>query len=67
MFNKQRRKGQSTVEYIILVTAVILVAIFFLTSSGGPFQKQLNGTMTTATGQMSNMATRWQSAVAPAP
>ena len=31
MFNKRnKRKGQSTVEYIILVTAVIGVAIAFL-------------------------------------
>jgi uncharacterized protein YpmB len=67
MFNKHKRKGQSTVEYIILVTAVIIVAIFFLTSSTGPFQKQLNSTMTTATSQMDNMATRWTHAVAPSP
>lgn len=67
MFNKQKRKGQSTVEYIILVTAVIVVAIFFLTSPSGPFQSQLNKTLTTGSKQMSNMATRWQTSVAPAP
>ena len=48
-------KGQSTVEYIILVAAVIAVAIGFLSGGNGPFQTKLNDTMTTLTNQMTNV------------
>lgn len=69
MFNivKNQRKGQSTVEYIILVTAVVSVAILFLTNPSGPFQSRLNSTMGTVTGQMTNMADRLESSQAGAP
>ena len=73
MFNKRKgqkhspRVGQSTVEYIVLVAAVIAVAIAFMTSSGGPFQTKLNDTMDRVTSQMSNMADRLGNASAPQP
>ena len=68
MFNKRKgqqnspRTGQSTVEYIVLVAAVIAVAIGFMTSQSGPFQTKLNSTMTTVTSQMTNMADRLNNA-----
>jgi len=65
MFNK--RKGQSTVEYIVLVTAVLSVAILFLTSPTGPFQTRLNSTLGTVTGQMTNMADRLSTSQTPSP
>jgi len=49
MYTKNKR-GQSTVEYILLVTAVIAVLIAFATNKSGPLQTQLNSTM----GQFSN-------------
>ena len=73
MFNKRKgqrsnpRRGQSTVEYIVLVTAVLAVAILFLTSPQGPFQQRLNTTLGDVTGQMTNMATRLQQSQTPAP
>ena len=56
MFNK--RKGQSTVEYIILVTAVVSVAILFLVSKDSPFQKKVGGSLNAVTDQMNIMADR---------
>ena len=65
MFNKRKkgqrsspRRGQSTVEYIVLVTAVLAVAIAFLVSPSGPFQTRLNSSMDLTTSQMTNMAER---------
>ena len=61
MFNKQKRmQGQSTVEYIVLVTAVLAVVIMFMVSggSGSPFQSKLNSTLSSVTNQMVNMADR---------
>jgi Flp pilus assembly pilin Flp len=45
MYIKNKR-GQSTVEYILLVTAVIAVMIVFSVSGGG-LQGQLNSTLNT--------------------
>jgi hypothetical protein len=56
MFNK--RKGQSTVEYIVLVTAVIGVAIAFLLSPASPFRQTLTNSMNNMTQQIGNMTDR---------
>ncbi len=56
MFNK--RKGQSTVEYIILVTAVVSVAILFLVNPNSPFQKKVGSSLNSVTSQMNVMADR---------
>lgn len=56
MFNK--RKGQSTVEYIILVTAVVSVAILFLVSPTSPFQKKVGSSLNAVADQMNVMADR---------
>ena len=41
--------GQSTVEYLILVTAVIAVIILFVTNQNSGFQSKLSNTLNTAT------------------
>ena len=54
-------KGQSTVEYILLVTAVTLVIILFTTGKGpGTFQNSINQVLNTATQDMLNVSTRLQ-------
>jgi uncharacterized protein (UPF0333 family) len=53
----KKRRGQSTVEYIILFAAIIAALLIFL-SSGGVFQTAFNGTLGTGTNGMENMAAR---------
>lgn len=52
---RKKSKGQSTVEYIILVAAVIGALIVFLPST---FQKAYNATLNSATNGMEDMAGR---------
>jgi hypothetical protein len=52
----KNKRGQSTVEYILLVTAVVAVMILFTTSQSGPLQTTLNTTLGTATDQMGHMS-----------
>ena len=56
MFRKTR--GQSTVEYILLVTAVIGVMIFFLTNRDAGLQSKLSNTVETASNSIGNMSGR---------
>lgn len=53
-------KGQSTVEYILLVTAVIVVIVLFTTGTNSPFQASLNTVFNRAAQDMVNVATRLQ-------
>lgn len=53
----RRKKGQSTVEYIILVAAVLAALIFFL-RPGGVFQSAYSNTLDTGTDGMEDMANR---------
>ena len=54
-------KGQSTVEYILLVTAVVLVVILFTTSTGpGSFQSGLSNVFNQVTQDMVNTASYLQ-------
>jgi len=53
----KKKKGQSTVEYIILVSAVLAALIIFL-RPGGVFQSAFNDALSTGTNGMVNMATR---------
>jgi Flp pilus assembly pilin Flp len=51
-------KGQSTVEYILLVTCVTLVVILFTTGNGpGTFKSGLNQVFNQATQDMINTST----------
>ena len=54
---KRKKKGQSTVEYIILVAAVVAVLIIFL-RPGGIFATAFNATLASGTNGMLNMADR---------
>ena len=49
-------RGQSTVEYVLLVTAVVAVMIAFATNNGTGIQQHLNTTLSTAATQMNTMA-----------
>jgi len=53
-------KGQSTVEYILLITAVIAVIILFTTGNNSPFQKNLNSVFNTTSQDMLNVASYLQ-------
>lgn len=54
---RRKKKGQSTLEYIILVTGVIVVLIFFL-KPGGIFNTAFNATLSSGTNGMGDMANR---------
>ncbi len=55
----KNKKGQSTVEYVLLMTAVVVVIIAFVTSNkSGSFQAQLNSTLNSAAQEMNTMAGR---------
>ena len=59
--NKGQR-GQSTVEYIVLVTAVLSVAILFLTNKDSGLQAKLNTTMSDTSDLMTTMENRLENA-----
>jgi uncharacterized protein (UPF0333 family) len=54
----RNNKGQSTLEYIILVAGVIAIIILFVGNSSSPFRTALNNTYTQATNGMEDMANR---------
>ena len=56
MYIKNKR-GQSTVEYILLVTAVLAVIVALVAGKNGAFQQQLNGTLNTAVADMNSLGT----------
>ena len=58
-----KTKGQSTVEYILLVTAVLAVVIALTTSKNVGFQKQLTNTMKTTMSGMEKQADKLTNAI----
>jgi uncharacterized protein (UPF0333 family) len=54
----RNNKGQSTLEYIILVTAVLVVIIGIVVGKDSLFSNQYNKTLTTAIDGMENMGSR---------
>jgi uncharacterized protein (UPF0333 family) len=53
----KNKRGQSTVEYVLLMTAVVVVIIAFVSNTGnGGFRAQLNATLNSATADMNTMA-----------
>lgn len=73
MFKKKRGQtlrhgsGQSTVEYILLVTAVIAVLILFTTSTSTGLRPKLNSTLTSVTDTIGDMGNRLKNSQAPTP
>ena len=58
MLRKKKKLGQSTVEYILLFTAVVGVLIAFLIGTGSPFYTKVNQTLSSGTEGMQDMANR---------
>lgn len=56
---KGKKKGQSTVEYIVLVAAIIAAVIVFVPTT---FNKALNGLWGAGTARMTNFAGRLNAA-----
>ena len=56
----KRKSGQSTLEYIILVTGVIAILIVFLNPTTGVFNVAFNRTLQSGTNGMEDMANRLQ-------
>ncbi len=57
-FKKAREQsGQSTIEYIILVTAVIGVIILFMSGNNNLFQAKLNSTLGETVNQIKSKGT----------
>ncbi len=55
----KNNKGQSTLEYVILVTAVIVVIISLLVGNNSLFRTKLNTTLNGTIDAMDTMQTRW--------
>ena len=53
-----KKKGQSTIEYLLLVTAVVGVIIVFIVKGDSPFKKHVNDTLNSATSDMVSIAKR---------
>ena len=58
----KNKRGQSTLEYILLVTGVITVLLVFLSPTGGFFQ-MFNKTLNQVTSSMANMAVRYSNSI----
>ena len=52
----EETKGQNMIEYVLLVTAVLLVCIyFFTTKSGGPMPNSINASLNSIVNQINNL------------
>ena len=56
--SRGHKRGQSTLEYVLLVTAVIVVIIWLVVSPTSPFRSTLNNTLNSSIGGMGTMAER---------
>lgn len=54
----RKKKGQSTLEYVILVAGVVAILILFLTADESPFRQAYNDTLHQGTDGMVDMANR---------
>jgi len=54
---RKKKRGQSTVEYLVLVAAIIAALLLFL-KPGGTFQNKFTETLNSATDGMDEMANR---------
>ena len=51
-------KGQSTLEYVLLVTAVLVVIIAWVAGPNSPFKQAVNTTLYNASAQVTSMSER---------
>jgi hypothetical protein len=58
------RQGQSTIEYILMVSGVIAAVIVLTTGSTSVFQKKLTNTVTTTLNGMEQQAQKLTTATA---
>ncbi len=52
-----KRRGQSTLEYIVLVTAIVVVLLIFLNPRGGKFTQYVNSALDQAGQGINDAAT----------
>lgn len=58
MYNhKRKRKGQSTIEYLVVLAGVVAVILIFL-QPGGLYERRITDTYSAGTDGMVNMANR---------
>lgn len=57
------QKGQSTIEYILLVAAIIAIVIAFTVSNNTGLRQHLNGTLDTATNKWKEKETHLDSSM----
>ena len=62
----RHKKGQSTLEYIILITGVVAVLLVFL-GKEGPFRKSLNKVLNGITNTMEDVGSRLSNSYPRAP
>jgi hypothetical protein len=55
-----KKKGQSTLEYIIVVAMIIAAIIAFASASGTGFKARINQSMEHVTDEMTNVVNRLQ-------
>ncbi|MBI3314680.1 MAG: hypothetical protein HYZ86_01885 [Candidatus Omnitrophica bacterium] len=73
MFKKKRGQtlrhgsGQSTVEYILLATAVIAVMVLFTTGNDSVFKARLSNAFNAAADSISDMGNRLKNSEGPTP
>ena len=48
----KNKRGQSTLEYIILMTAVVVAIVAFVNSPSSPFRQSLNQTLLSSVNAM---------------
>ncbi len=53
---KKNVKAQSTLEYVILATAVIVVILVLVMSDNSPFKSTLNATLDTSINHMNTLS-----------
>ena len=58
MLRLKKKLAQSTVEYILLFTAVVGILIAFLISPSSPFKTKVNQALNDGTDGMADMANR---------
>ncbi len=56
----RKHNGQSTVEYLLLITAVIAVIVLFTTGTTSPFQQRMTSVFNSTTQDMLNVASYLQ-------